>query len=73
MKRLAIGLFATAVAALSGWAYYWAFYLFHGASVSAQIDHHFTVAAYAVTWFIQLAYLARLGLKWRAAKRRSAR
>lgn len=33
------------------------------------IDHHFTVAAYTVTWVIQLGYLAYLGLKWRAEKR----
>jgi hypothetical protein len=35
----------------------------------AILDHQFTVAAYAVTWVIQLGYLAWLGLKWRAQKR----
>ncbi|MGD0940836.1 MAG: hypothetical protein ABR905_14110 [Terracidiphilus sp.] len=35
----------------------------------AILDHQFTVAAYAITWAIQLAYLAWLGLKWRAQKR----
>ena len=33
------------------------------------IDHHFTVAAYVVTWVIQLSYLGYLGLKWRTEKR----
>ncbi len=33
------------------------------------IDHQFVVAAYTVTWAIQLGYLAWLGLKWRAEKR----
>jgi len=33
------------------------------------IDHQFVVAAYTVTWVIQLGYLAWLGLKWRSEKR----
>jgi hypothetical protein len=39
------------------------------------LDHQFVTAAYIVTWVIQLGYLAFLGLKWRAEKRkaRSAR
>jgi threonine/homoserine/homoserine lactone efflux protein len=37
------------------------------------LDHEFTVAAYTVTWAIQLSYLAWLGLKWRAQKRESER
>jgi hypothetical protein len=37
------------------------------------LDHQFTVAAYVVTWVIQLGYLAFLGLKWRAQKRGAAR
>jgi threonine/homoserine/homoserine lactone efflux protein len=36
------------------------------------IDHQFVVAAYTVTWAIQLGYLAWLGLKWRAEKRNAA-
>ena len=36
---------------------------------AAQIDHQFTVAAYAITWMIQLGYVAWLGLRWRAQKR----
>jgi hypothetical protein len=39
----------------------------------AILDHQFTVAAYVVTWAIQLGYLARLALKWRAQKREAAR
>lgn len=37
------------------------------------IDHQFLVAAYTVTWVIQLGYLAWLGMKWRAEKRAAAR
>jgi hypothetical protein len=39
----------------------------------AILDHQFTVAAYAITWVIQLGYLAWLGLRWRAQKREAAR
>ena len=39
----------------------------------AILDHQFTVAAYTITWTIQLGYLALLGLKWRAQKREAAR
>jgi threonine/homoserine/homoserine lactone efflux protein len=39
----------------------------------AILDHQFTVAAYVITWAIQLGYLAWLGLKWRAQKRESER
>jgi hypothetical protein len=39
----------------------------------AILDHQFTVAAYVVTWIIQLGYVAWLGLKWRAQKRDAAR
>jgi hypothetical protein len=35
----------------------------------AILDHQFMVAAYVATWTIQLAYLVRLALKWRAEKR----
>jgi hypothetical protein len=40
---------------------------------AAILDHEFRVAAYAVTWVIQLGYLAWLGLKWRAQKRNLTR
>ena len=39
----------------------------------AILDHEFLVAAYTVTWVIQLGYLAWLGLKWRTQKREAAR
>ena len=38
---------------------------------AAVLNHEFTVAAYVVTWVIQLSYLAFLGLKWRAEKRKA--
>jgi hypothetical protein len=37
------------------------------------LDHQFTVAAYVVTWTIQLGYLTWLWLKWRAQKRAARR
>ena len=37
------------------------------------LDHQFTVAAYTVTWVIQLGYLAWIGMKWRAQKREASR
>jgi hypothetical protein len=37
----------------------------------AILNHEFTVAAYTVTWVIQLAYLAFLAIKWRSEKRSS--
>jgi hypothetical protein len=37
------------------------------------LDHQFVVAAYIVTWTIQLGYLAFLGLKWRSEKRDAER
>ena len=39
---------------------------------AAILDHQFTVAAYAITWTIQLGYVAWLGFKWRAQKSKSA-
>ena len=39
----------------------------------AILDHEFLVAAYVVTWVIQLGYLAWLGLKWLAQKRDAER
>jgi threonine/homoserine/homoserine lactone efflux protein len=39
----------------------------------AILDHEFVIAAYTVTWVIQLGYLAWLGFKWRAQKRESTR
>jgi hypothetical protein len=40
---------------------------------AAILDHQFRIAAYAVTWVIQLGYLAWLGLRWQAQKRDAAR
>lgn len=40
---------------------------------AAILDHEYRVAAYVVTWVIQLSYLVWLGLKWRAEKRKAAR
>jgi hypothetical protein len=36
---------------------------------TAILNHQFTVAAYAITWIIQLSYVAWLALKWRAVKK----
>ena len=40
---------------------------------AAILDHQFRVAAYVVTWTIQLGYLAWLAMKWRAQKREAER
>jgi hypothetical protein len=37
------------------------------------LDHEFRIAAYIVTWAIQLGYLTWLGLKWKSQKRAAAR
>jgi threonine/homoserine/homoserine lactone efflux protein len=42
-------------------------------SQAAILDHQFVIAAYTVTWVLQLGYLAWLGLKWRAEKRNAER
>jgi hypothetical protein len=42
-------------------------------SQAAILDHQFVIAAYSVTWALQLGYLAWLGLKWRAEKRNAER
>ncbi len=39
----------------------------------AILDHQFLVAAYVVTWVIQLGYVAWLAVKWRAQKRDTVR
>jgi len=39
----------------------------------AVLNHQFVVAAYIITWTIQLGYLAWLGLRWQAQKRAAAR
>ena len=40
---------------------------------AAILDHEFVIAAYTVTWVIQLGYLAWLGLRWRGEKRNADR
>jgi hypothetical protein len=40
---------------------------------AAILDHQFRVAAYVITWALQLVYLLRLALKWRVQKREAAR
>ncbi|HUN84324.1 MAG TPA: hypothetical protein VMU48_08085 [Terracidiphilus sp.] len=40
---------------------------------AAVIDHQYVIAAYTVTWVLQLGYLAWLGFKWRAEKRAAER
>jgi hypothetical protein len=39
----------------------------------AILDHQFLVAAYVITWTIQLGYLAWIGWRWRAQRREAAR
>ena len=40
---------------------------------AALLDHQFRIAAYVVTWVIQLVYLAWVGLKWRSQRRSTHR
>lgn len=70
MKKLAIALAAAVPIALLCWALY---LLLAGASDPAVLDHRYRRAAYVVTWAIQLGYLAWVGAKWRAEKRKAAR
>jgi hypothetical protein len=35
----------------------------------AILDHQFVVAAYTITWVVQLGYVAWLAFKWRSEKR----
>lgn len=37
-------------------------------AVVARLNHLFTMAAYSLTWAIQLGYVAWLGLKWQAQR-----
>jgi hypothetical protein len=39
---------------------------------AAILDHQFRVAAYIITWVIQLGYVAWLAMKWRAQKQVAA-
>jgi hypothetical protein len=40
---------------------------------AGRLNHEFTVGAYAITWLIQLGYLALLGRKWFSMKHRQGR
>jgi len=40
---------------------------------AAILDHQFRVAAYVITWVIQLSYLAWLAIKWQSQKRDAER
>jgi hypothetical protein len=68
MKKAAIALYAAASAALFAWFYYWAFYLAPGSDEKSILDHRFVVAAYAITWVVQLSYLSWLAAKWNTQK-----
>jgi hypothetical protein len=39
---------------------------------AAVLDHQFRIAAYVITWGVQLVYLLRLALKWRAQNREAS-
>ena len=39
---------------------------------AAILDHQFRVAAYIITWCIQLGYVVWLGYRWRGQKREAA-
>ena len=39
----------------------------------AVIDHQFVVAAYIITWSLNLGYVAWLLMKWRSQKRNAQR
>jgi hypothetical protein len=73
MKKIAIGFFIAVPIVLLGWVYYRAFCVSPDTDPRTILDYRFTGAAYAITWVIQLGYLAWLGFKWRAQKRDAAR
>lgn len=76
MKKLFFQLLALVAIGLFGWAAYLvlsappepAFGAANHNAVIARLDHMFRVAAYVLTWAIQLGYVAWLGLKWQAQK-----
>jgi hypothetical protein len=73
MKKLAIGLLAAVPVALLAWVYYRAFCLSPDTDPATILNYRFTGAAYAITWAIQLGYLAWLAIKERAQNRNAAR
>lgn len=40
---------------------------------AAVLDHEYMVAAYIITWVIQLSYVVWLACKWRAQKHAARR
>ncbi len=81
MKKIFFILLAAISAGLFAWVAYLvlagppepAFNAANHDAVIAQLDHNFRRAAYAITWAIQLGYVAWLGLKWQARKQAEAR
>ena len=73
MKKIAIGLLAAVAVALLGWVYYRAFCLSPDTDPASILSYRFAGAAYAITWTIQLGYLAWLAIKERAQNRNAAR
>ena len=69
MKKAAIALYAVASAALFAWFYYSAYYLAPAGDEAAVLNHRFVVAAYAITWTVQLSYLSWLAAKWSGQRR----
>jgi hypothetical protein len=47
--------------------------MFQAPDQAAILDHQFRVAAYVVTWAIQIGYVLWLAMKWRAQKREAER
>lgn len=78
MKKLSFSLLAVISAGLFAWVFYLVLAspaqpplgAANRNEVIAQLDHSFRVAAYAITWAIQLGYLAWLGLKSQAQRQR---
>jgi hypothetical protein len=73
MKKLAFGLLTAVPVALLAWVYYRAFCLSPDTDPATILNYRFTGAAYAITWAIQLGYLAWLAIKERAQNRNAAR
>jgi hypothetical protein len=73
MKKLAFGLIAAVTLALLGCVYYRAFCLSPDTDQASILNYRFTGAAYAITWAIQLGYLAWLAIKERSQNRNAAR
>jgi len=81
MKKFFFSVLAAISAGLFAWVLYLvllsppepAFSAANHDAVIAHLDHIFRQAAYAVTWAIQLGYVAWVGLKYQAQKQDPAR